>query len=208
MARGLSPLQRVILQMAYKNRVEEGEPGSPPTRVILLDDPEEKRDLRSLAPEAFTRYPDGLWEERRDRFYLVVGVFSRPSSWEERKRLREDLSHRGLRPCESHANSYQCDLFSSDVLCEYYGFQKRFHPVYERPPGFPKAHVVREWRNCCTEDRNSNAPRVAVSRAFDRLSRRGLAERRGAAINLTERGAEIARELMVNRADTISSINH
>lgn len=193
--------------MAYENRTEDGEPGGPPTRVILLDGPEE-RDLRFLVPEAFTKYPDGLWEARRYRFYLVVSVFSTPDTWKEREHLIEDLGARGLHAYKSHSNCYQCDLFSSDVLCRFYGFQRRFRPAEEYPPGFPNARIVRKWCNCYTEGPLNNGARVSVSRAFDRLAVRGLAERRGGAINLTEQGVEVAEALMVNEGNNITPINH
>ncbi len=40
MGRGLSKLQKAILEMAYRNRLEEGEPGLPPKYVIVFNDPE------------------------------------------------------------------------------------------------------------------------------------------------------------------------
>lgn len=188
MGRGLSELQKTMLTMAYKNRLGEGEPADPPTRVIVLDDPREK-DLRVLVPEAFDQSPDGYWERRSVRFYLVVESFSqRGGTWEVRKRRVEDLSLRGLAPYESHSTCYQCDLFSSDVLCQLYGFQERHLSAGAHPPGFADARIVRVWRNCFTEGALNNSARVSVSRAFDRLATRGLAERRGCAINLTAEG--------------------
>jgi hypothetical protein len=192
--------------MAYANRIEGGEPGPPRRRVIILDAPGEK-DLRSLVPEAFTRFPDGCWERRTNRFYLVVESFSGPGTWEARKRLMEDLERRGLNPHESSSNSYKCDLFSSEALCRLYGFMERGSLTGQTPEGFPNARIVREWRNCYTEGDHKNSARVAVSRSFDRLAARGLAERRGAAINLTKKGLETAEGLLVNRSDNIISIN-
>ncbi len=206
MGRGLSELQKSILKMARENRLEEGGPGPPPVRVIVLDNPGE-RDLRSLVPEGFARYPDGLWKRRTNRFYLVVESFDGHQTWEKRKHLVEDLSRRGLLAHESHARSYQCDLFSSDVLCRFYGFQERDLSAGEHPPGFPNARIVREWRGAYTDGANRNSARVAVARAFDRLAARGLAERRGAAINLTEQGLAMAESLSANGVDNISSIS-
>jgi hypothetical protein len=208
MGRGLSELQRAVLRLAYENRLEEGEPGPPPTRVIVLDDPEDK-DLRSLVPEAFARYPDGCWERKTNRFYLVVDSFSDPKrTWEVRKRLVEGLSRRGLKPYESHSNSYQCDLFNSDVLCQFYRFRERGPTAGKHPPDYPAARIVHQWRNCYTTGSHNSSARVSVARAFDRLATRGFAERRDAGINLTEEGLAVAKSLMVNRGDNITSINH
>ncbi len=203
----MSELQRAILRMAYENRAEEGIPGPPPTRVIVLDDPGEK-DLRSLVPEGFARYPDGLWERGTNRFFLVAKSFvGRAGNWEECERLVEDLARRGLRPYESWANSYKCDLFSSEVLCRFYGFRERDSSAGEHPPGFPNARIVREWHGSYTDGANRDSARVAVSRAFDRLATRGLVERRSSAVNLTDQGLAVAESLSANSVDIINTIS-
>ena len=211
MARGLSELQKTMLQMAYENHQSEWEPRPVVYRIKVFDRPEDK-DLRALVPEAFTRFPDGYWHRSGLAFYLIANSFDCRNSEECRAKeeLKTSLAARGLHPHESWTKTdYLCDLFTNEVLCDVYGFKERGPLANTRPLGFPNARIARDWHGSYIEDLSRrNSARVAVSRAFDRLSHRGLAERRGAAINLTERGAETAKELMVNRVDNITSINH
>ena len=209
MARGLSELQKTMLTMAYENHQEEWEPKPVVYRVEVLDRPEEK-DLRTLVPEAFTRFPDGYWHRYGLTYCLIVDSFDCRDA--EACRLKEvlktALGERGLQPRDSwEQTEYICDLFTSEVLCAVYGFKERGPLAGTRPAGFPSARIARDWHGSYTELSHRNSARVAVSRAFDRLARRGLAERRGAAINLTEKGMETARDLLVNRDDNVMSIS-
>lgn len=198
-----------MLQMAYKNHQAEWESRPVVYRVEVLDRPEEK-DLRALVPEAFTRFPDGYWHRYGLAFCLIVNSFDCRSSEEckAKAELKTSLVERGLHPRESwEKTDYLCDLFTNEVLCAVYGFNERGPLAGTHPTGFPNARIARDWHGSYTDQPHRNSARVAVSRAFDRLSHRGLVERRGAAINLNDRGAEIARELLVNRGYIITSIN-
>lgn len=196
MARGLSELQKTMLQMAYKNHKLEWEPRPVVYRVEVFDRPEDK-DLRALVPEAFTRFPDGYWHRYGLAFNLIVNSFDCRDLEECRAKeeLKTSLAARGLHPHESWTKTdYLCDLFTNEVLCAVYGFRERGPLAGAHPTGFFHARIARDWHGSYTEELpRRNGARVAVSRAFDRLSHRGLAERRNAAINLTERGVETAR---------------
>ncbi len=204
MGRGLSELQKTILQMAYENRQLEWEPRPVAHRVLVLDRAEDT-DLRALVPEAFERFQDGYWK-RSGQYNLVAGSFEKE---EEAKRFSEELKTRGLRPycwwtVARVATEDTCDLFSNEVYCEVYGMRAGSgslgaSPPAQSPPGFPRARIAREWANTHTDDEVANyknprhgSARAAVSRAFARLDARGLVERAHYGICLTERGLEVA----------------
>ncbi len=209
MARGLSELQKTMLQMAYKNRQSEWEPRPVVYRLEVFDRPEDK-DLRGLVPEAFTRFPDGYWHRYGLAFCLIVNSFDcrSPEECKAKEDLKTSLTDRGLHPHEAwEQTDYLCDLFTNEILCAVYDFKERGPLANAHPTGFPNARIARDWHGSYTELPHRNSARVAVSRAFDRLSHRGLAERRGAAINLTEQGMETAKGLLVNSVYIINTIN-
>ncbi len=198
-----------MLKMAYENHHSEWEPRPVVYRVEVFDRPEDK-DLRVLVPEAFTRFPDGYWNRYGLAFHLIVNSFDcrSPEECKAKEELKASLADRGLHPHEAwERTDYVCDLFTSEVLCAVYGFKERGPLEGAYPAGFPNARIARDWQNSYTELPHLNSARVAVSRAFDRLSHRGLAERRGAAINLTEQGMETARGLLVNSVNNVNTIN-
>ncbi len=221
MGRGLSDLQRVILEMAYKNRVFEWEPKPKAYRVLVFDSPE--KDLRTLVPEAFKRFPDGYWADKTFNISLIAGSFSNGGAAEE---FGKELEKRGLQvkvvAYPRYAMDDTPDLFTTEVYCAVYGFEEGSYllgdwiPKSLHVPGFPNARFARDWGNIGTgtsvpnyKNPRYNSARPAVARAFNRLVNRGLAERGSyASINLTERGLETARELLVNKGENLTFVVH
>ena len=213
MARGLSQLQKSILQMAYRNRLLEWEPRPKAYRVEVSN--LEGIDLRSLVPEAFEMFPDGYW---RDRFRLIAGSFA---DRDEARDFEKDLEQRGLKADVGTWSEYQCDLFPSEVYCEVYGFNRGTQ--WERRmgktgnfavPGFPKARQARKWHNIYLDETANykhskyGTARAAVSRAFKRLEARALVEHVWGRVRLTDSGVEVARDLTVNGAHNVLTAIH
>jgi len=149
MGRGLSPLQRSILAMAYANREEA---------MAAPDDPE-----------------------------------------------REAIRHRfGF-----HGRTLD-DLHSFEVMLAVFGCVER--PTRYPPERTPAGRRVDRWGHqrisqTLTGRAKYDAAAVSTHRAFRRLERRGLVERRWfGAVTLTEEGCRVARELSANARDTCPNL--
>jgi len=228
MSRGLSQLQKSILEMAYRNRLLEWEPRPKTYRVEVYDRPEDK-DLRALVPEAFEVFPDGYWTRHKDPL-LIAGSFR---DRDEAEAFARDLDVRGLNiNGVSHLSDgrvythisdtnteYLWDLFCTEVYCELYGFKRGAHWWAKGEPtrsltDFPRARIARKWDNIHADDEpNYKHPkyasaRAAVSRAFKRLEARALVEHVWGRVRLTDSGVEVARDLTVNGAHNVLTAIH
>jgi hypothetical protein len=181
----------------------------PHYRVLVFDRPEEK-DLRALVPEAFPDdFPEGLWWGG----CLTVGRFTTEA---EAKTVANELQQRGVQANDPgflfHPHWPNWDLEFVEAMAVLFDIPWHVAPP-NPPPGFPNAVTARLWGYRRLSKSGAGVPRytaaaVSVSRAFDRLERRGLVDKLGywhgnqwrdGWVALTDDGITLARELSANQ---------
>jgi len=204
MGRGLSELQKTILQMAYKNHVAE-------RRLVPRWGLEiSVVGISDLLGSYYTAHniPYMCYSTRRPNHYQYKSFFdTREAANEHAEWLKEnnfDFRHtwettrdlystRNLRG--DHERNYEgADLYSYEVLADFFRFsdapriQCNGEPCRLRRPGGERSAGDQHFDVARIGKARHNAAQAAVSRAFKRLADRGLLFHGYAGVHLTKSG--------------------
>ncbi len=227
MGRGLSKLQRTILEMAYDRMTSDGREvniyycvlvgpptaGESPERSLLV------RELKRVVPEAFEHVYDdfvawgGKWMHAgRGGEYFEAGEFLNDENGADNltRRLQDNdlnawVSWR-IRPTYevskggSPGGVYPRDVYTCELLEKFFGFEPE-----SRSPARHRYYIRFSESN--VGEARYKAARASISRALSRLEKRGfmLHDGYGGAF-LTEDGVQTARHLSVNVDDNVTNI--
>ncbi len=221
MGRGLSDLQRTILEMGRERIDAEGRDVAILYSVYagpaFKDESPEKHELREklrrLVPEAFEyRLPDGTILTGGIRLYVGnhmsvfnVGKFSNGS--QEAEDLAQSLRDQGVDAYTSwrvrnwdNEKTLGADVWACEVLERAFGFE----PEHRSPVRWGQHLRFSEVR---IGKARYNAARASVARAFKRLADRGLVVHGYGWVCLTVDGLALAEELSVKGRNNRNNIN-
>jgi hypothetical protein len=228
MGRGLSKLQRTILEMSYDRMTSDGREVNIYYRALVgppttSESPERSllvRELKRVVPEAFERvYGDfvawgGAWMHAgRGGEYFEAGEFLNDENGADN--LTRRLQDNGLnawfswkiRPTyevskgRSPEGVYPRDVYTCELLEKFFGFEPE-----SRSPTRHRCYIRFSESN--VGEARYKAARASISRALSRLEKRGFVLQDGCGgAFLTEDGAQTARYLSVNVDYNITNIN-
>ena len=182
MGSGLSDLEETILTLAYKRYVDEGR-YHPATVILEVWVAPSTRAaaiayITQLVPQVFLFPGTGDCQQGMSQLKVrLIGLEDHAAI----RDIQQQVGRAGYPTNWQWVNWEPPDVATADVIEAYYGHRK------PRP----------------------TADRVAVFRAYERLEERGFVARpeRGAGVNLTLAGADVARSLLANEDDNVSNVS-